>query len=153
MPKDYKAMSLAYQPCNRPLWTEPKKKKKHRGKERPSPRLVKFANKMREKMTPSEAMLDVVLTETLPIHGLKHTSQHVIGHRITDFAIPQHHLAIEVDGEYHFFHGRKDGFRTMQMKKRGWRVIRFTNHAVETDILGVLKEILAACGSQYELAE
>lgn len=107
------------------------------------------ADKMRSKMTDSEIALDIALAETLPRHGLKHKSQWVIGKRIADFTIPSKRLVIEVDGEYHFFRGRQDGFRTQQLKKKGWKVIRFTNHAVDTDIMGVLGEILEACGSQY----
>lgn len=148
--KDYKALSLSYQPCNRPLLGDPKcSKKKHRNRKNPDKHVQRFAAKMRDKMTPSETCLDAVLSEILPRNGLNHESQYVIGKRIADFAIPSKRLVIEVDGEYHFFRGKQDGFRTKQLKKNGWRVIRFTNHAVDTDIIGVIAEILEACGSQY----
>lgn len=157
MKKDYKALSLSYQPCNMPQQAvQPEKKSASRRQRRSSAKyktLMGFAAKNKTRMTPSEKALDVVLSETLPRHNLKHFPQHVAGSQILDFAIPSKRLAIEVDGLYHFFNGRKDAFRTKLLSKRGWRVIRFTNHDVNTDITQVVKDILAACGSEFEITE
>lgn len=112
-----------------------------------------FAKQNRKRMTEAEHQLNEVLNEVLPRHNLKFLSQHVAGRFILDFAIPSRRLAIEVDGEYHFFNGKKDGFRTKCLKKQKWRVIRFTNHDVATNIPQVVKDILAACGSEFEVAE
>lgn len=105
-----------------------------------------FADKGRNNPTPSETALHVALSEVLPRYGIEFRFQHVAGSYILDFAIPKKRVAIEVDGIYHFFQGRKDGYRTKQLKKRGWRVLRFTNYAVETDMPAVIVEILGACG-------
>jgi very-short-patch-repair endonuclease len=154
MAKDYKAMSLAYQPCNMPIQPigEYKRKVKN-SKESMSQKVISgFAKKNRRKMTGSELALHELLEEVLPRYGLVFVTQHVAGEYILDFAILKHRLAIEVDGEYHFFRGRQDGFRTKKLKKRGWTVLRFTNHDVNTDMPSVIRQILAACGTEFETA-
>lgn len=97
-------------------------------------------------MTLSEAALDQVLKEVMPRHNLEYFAQHISGKFIVDFAIPKKRVAIEVDGIYHFFQGRQDGYRSKILKKRGWKVLRFTNFEVDTNMPHVITEICKACG-------
>jgi very-short-patch-repair endonuclease len=68
--------------------------------------------------------------------------QHPIGRYITDFACPAKKLVIEVDGGQHADQAERDGTRTAELTKRGYRVIRFWKHDVLENINGVIEAIL-----------
>ena len=57
---------------------------------------------------------------------------------------PKHKLIIELDGSQHLGHAEYDARRAAQLKKRGYRVLRFWNKDVIHDIDGVLSAIASA---------
>jgi very-short-patch-repair endonuclease len=67
--------------------------------------------------------------------------QFPIGNFIADFACPRARLAIELDGGQHLDQASKDAWRTKLIEQRGYRVIRFWDAEVFTDIDGVLERI------------
>ena len=52
----------------------------------------------------------------------------------------------EVDGDSHAGRESYDAARTVALEARGYRVIRFTNHEVLTNLEGVTRAILIALG-------
>ncbi len=70
--------------------------------------------------------------------------QHAIGPYVVDFCSPAQKLVIEVDGSQHIAQADRDAERTVFLKSKGYRVLRFWNDAVMNDIEGVVQTILAA---------
>lgn len=75
--------------------------------------------------------------------GIKFRRQHPVGNYILDFVSIDKHLVIEVDGGQHNKDRDKiyDQKRTEFLVKHGFRVIRFWNNEVITNIEGVLEII------------
>lgn len=73
----------------------------------------------------------------------KFRRQHCIGDYIVDFVCLGSMLVVEIDGEYHNIEEQKqeDEIRTKALNKLGFRVIRFTNEEVMTDLEYVLEVI------------
>ncbi len=71
--------------------------------------------------------------------GRKFRRQHVIGSYIVDFVCLKARLIIEVDGDSHFEDGREaaDAQRDAYLASRGFKVLRFGNNNVLTNISGV----------------
>ena len=63
---------------------------------------------------------------------------------IVDFACPYAKLAIELDGGQHDQRRALDDLRTERLNGAGYRVIRFWNDEVTTNIEGVLVAIREA---------
>lgn len=60
--------------------------------------------------------------------------QYPIGPYWADFAIPKHKLVIELDGyQYHKDRKEHDQRRDEYMKRRGWKVMRFTYNDVKNN--------------------
>ena len=100
------------------------------------------AVKNRRPMTPAEVRLWQELRgNKLGIHFRR---QHVIGIYIADFVSLKNHLVIEIDGEYHLNPEQQesDRIRTAYLQQQGFRVIRFTNSQVLTDIDSVMSRII-----------
>jgi very-short-patch-repair endonuclease len=55
-------------------------------------------------------------------------------------------LVIEVDGDTHAVQGAYDAHRTALLESRGYRVLRFTNQDVATNLDAVLMTIGEALG-------
>ena len=98
------------------------------------------ARRLRKDATDAERTLWKALRElNLP---LRIRRQHPIGIYIADFAIPAAKLVIEIDGGQHADAVESDANRTSALKDRGYRVIRFWNNEVLTNLDGVLTTIL-----------
>ena len=78
--------------------------------------------------------------------GVKFQRQVVLAPYIADFAARSERLVIELDGDTHGGREAYDGARTRALKDRGYRVLRFTNADVMTNLDGVLHAILVALG-------
>ena len=75
--------------------------------------------------------------------GVKFKRQHIIYDFIADFVCLEKRLIIEVDGAYHFTDNQmeSDAYRTEELERFGFRVLRFTNEEVINDIGKVIKII------------
>jgi len=58
-----------------------------------------------------------------------------------DFFCHKHLLVVEVDGEIHGFQSEHDEMRSEWLQQQGYRVVRFKNEDVISNIDGVLTEI------------
>jgi very-short-patch-repair endonuclease len=69
-----------------------------------------------------------------------------IGSYIADFVCHEARLVVKLDGGQHFSDDaeRADAIRTVAIEKRGYRVLRFSNHDVVTNRVGVLEVIATA---------
>jgi very-short-patch-repair endonuclease len=78
------------------------------------------------------------------LDGLKFKRQVPIGRFVVDFACPEHHLIVEIDGSQHGAADRAahDDDRSAQLQAMGYVVLRFWNSEVLTKIEGVAAAIL-----------
>ncbi len=108
-----------------------------------SPELRQAANSLRERMTPAERTLWEALRER-KLGGLKFRAQHPVGQFVLDFYCPARKLAVELDGSSHDNRAEGDAARTAQLSAYGYRVLRFQNEEVLTDLASVTARILNA---------
>lgn len=104
--------------------------------------LKEYAKNMRNIPTEAEKLLWNALSGK-NLDGYKFRRQHIIGEYITDFICLKSNLIVEVDGLIHQLPDNKqsDADRTAWLEKEGYRVIRFTNNEVLSDLEGVLNSI------------
>ncbi|HEY0112775.1 MAG TPA: endonuclease domain-containing protein [Allosphingosinicella sp.] len=76
------------------------------------------------------------------LEGHKFKRQWTLGPYVVDFCCWEQRLVVEVDGSQHS--DEIDAPRTEWLNSRGYRVIRFWNNDVVTNMDGVLQTILAA---------
>ena len=76
--------------------------------------------------------------------GLKFRRQTWIGHYIVDFICLDRRLVIEADGGQHAGQAEYDESRTTYLAKEGFRVLRFWNNDVLTNLDGVMTVIVDA---------
>lgn len=70
------------------------------------------------------------------VAGQKFRRQHPMGNYIVDFACLEASLIVEVDGGQHADRQEYDRERTAWLEGRGFRVLRFWNNEVLTNIEG-----------------
>lgn len=103
------------------------------------------AQKLRKEMTRQERHLWYDFLKNLPqtVHRQK-----MIGNFIVDFYFPSCKLVIELDGAQHTEPqtAEYDRQRTEFLQAQGWRVLRYDNHAVDTNFTGVCEDILRNIG-------
>ena len=104
--------------------------------------LKDYAKKMRNQPTEAEAALWNVLS-CKNLDGYKFRRQHIIGNYITDFICLKTNLIIEIDGLIHQLPENKesDRERTSWLENEGYRVIRFKNQEVLSNLESVLSKI------------
>lgn len=106
--------------------------------------LIERARQMREKPTPTEALLWEKLRKR-QLGGLKYRRQHIIHTFIVDFYCPAARLVIEIDGSVHAAQEDYDQEREACLKVLGYEVVRFSNKVVEEEMGIVLDGIYDAC--------
>jgi len=97
-----------------------------------------LARNLRRRATDSEK----VLWRRLRDRGLsdrKFRRQHPIGRYVVDFVNLNHRLVVEIDGGQHATQTNDDQQRTKFLAAKGFRVLRFWNNDVLTNIEGVLQ--------------
>jgi very-short-patch-repair endonuclease len=72
--------------------------------------------------------------------GWKFRVQHTIGPFLADFACLERKLIVEADGGQH--DPASDRARTANLRRRGFRIVRFWNHDILQNIDGVVETIL-----------
>jgi 5-methyltetrahydrofolate--homocysteine methyltransferase len=104
--------------------------------------LKDYAKKMRNQPTEAEAALWNVLSGK-NLDGYKFRRQHIIGNYITDFICLKTNLIIEIDGLIHQLpeNIESDRERTSWLENEGYRVIRFKNQEVLSNLESVLSKI------------
>ena len=108
------------------------------------PDSIKHARQNRHLQTPAEARLWQLLRNH-NLDGLKFRRQHPIGCYIVDFYCHDARLVVELDGRSHDEQIGYDAARTAWLEGQGYRVIRFTNQVVMSDVVRVAEVIRAAC--------
>ena len=103
--------------------------------------LKEYASENRKFQTDAERMLWRYLSTNKS--GIHFRRQHIIGCYIADFVCLRKKLVIEVDGGYHSQSEQaiKDYYRTEDLERMGFKVIRFRNEDIETNISLVLDQI------------
>ena len=106
---------------------------------------IDHARALRETATKAEQCVWNFLRNR-KMHGLKFRRQHPVLGFILDFACLEGKLAIELDGGQHNEPEKlaSDAWRTQQLHKAGWRVLRVWNNEVLQNSEGVYAAIEAA---------
>jgi very-short-patch-repair endonuclease len=117
---------------------------------RTSARVQQRAKELRKNMTSAERILWERLRNR-QLAGFKFRRQHPIGTCIVDFYCAGARLVIEIDGGIHLGQAEADANRSQELEAQGYRVLRFTNEQVATDLEGVLSAIQDACQSKAPL--
>jgi very-short-patch-repair endonuclease len=81
------------------------------------------------------------------IEASRFRRQHPIGPYIADFACVENKVVIELDGGQHQEQVSYDERRTAFMQAQGWRVLRFWNNDVLSNLEGVLARVVDALGA------
>ena len=109
--------------------------------------LIQRAKRMRHEPTEPEQLLWSAL-RARRLDPAKFRRQVVIGNYIVDFACRTPvNVVVEIDGETHDFQQKYDGRRTVDLEALGYRVLRFTNTEVMTNLGGVLASIAETIAS------
>ena len=76
--------------------------------------------------------------------GVKFRRQHPIGPFIVDFCCVERALVVELDGSQHAERSAADERRTIFIERSGYRVLRFWDNEVLSNLYGVLERISEA---------
>jgi very-short-patch-repair endonuclease len=100
------------------------------------------AKKLRANTTPHERILWRALKE-LPIKGTHFRRQAPIGPYVIDFFCPAKRLIVELDGGHHNEDAvvERDSERQAWLEQQGYRVIRFWNSEVTSNLNAVMEQI------------
>ncbi|RZI44572.1 endonuclease domain-containing protein [Herbaspirillum sp. HC18] len=101
------------------------------------------ARSLRRDMTLAEHKLWQALRGK-QMEGRRFRRQHPIGPYIADFACAESSLVIELDGGQHQEQKEYDERRTAFLHFHGWKVLRFWNNDVLSNLEGVLASVVDA---------
>ena len=106
------------------------------------PSLVNKARALRHRETETEQIIWSWLRDN-KIDGVKFRRQQPVGKFIVDFVSFEKKLVIEIDGGQHSFELNKteDEARKQWLESQGFRVIRFWNNEVSSNLEGVILQI------------
>jgi very-short-patch-repair endonuclease len=91
----------------------------------------------------TEAELDLwQLLRSRQLSGIKFRRQVPIGPWIADFVCFEHMLIVEADGRQHA-DSHHDAIRDVDLRRRGFRILRFWNNDILVNPNGVLEKILS----------
>lgn len=101
-----------------------------------TPQVKHFAIELRHDLTPAERKLWTHLRNDQL--GVNFRRQHAIGPYIADFCCFEQKLIIELDGGHHLEQAACHAERTAFLESQGYRVLRFWNQEVLTNLDGVI---------------
>ncbi len=104
---------------------------------------VQRARQLRKNMTDAERLLWSRLRRK-QIRGLRFRRQHPIGPYIADFACTERRLVVELDGGQHLRRKPQDAARSRCLGEKGYRVLRFWNTDVLTNLDAVVHAVASA---------
>jgi very-short-patch-repair endonuclease len=107
--------------------------------------IVTRARRLRRDSTDAEMRLWLKLRDRR-LAGFKFTRQHSIGPYVADFVCRDRKLIVEVDGGQHAGNVH-DRIRDDNLSAQGYRILRFWNTDVLSNMDGVLTTIVAALES------
>ena len=111
--------------------------------------LKEYARENRKNPTEAEDKLwQLVRNSKL---GYRFRRQHAISRFIVDLVCIERKLVVEIDGGIHETQKREDAERTAIIQYEGFKVIRFSNEAVLTDISSVLEKLKSELASVSSL--
>ena len=112
----------------------------------PGSKIHRVARVLRRNRTPAEEALWNRLCERQL--GFRFRRQFPIREFIVDFCCCEQRLVVELDGSQHGddAHAVADGERTALLREHGYRVIRFWNEEVLTNLDGVVEKVLMELG-------
>jgi very-short-patch-repair endonuclease len=118
-------------------------------RKRPTWRLTPQARKHARALRRDSTRAEQVIWRAVRAHRLNNVGfrrQTPIGPYIVDFVSHSAKLIIELDGGQHFDtpHEQRDARRDMFLGSKGFRVLRFSNHDVLTNLEGVWTVIASA---------
>jgi very-short-patch-repair endonuclease len=103
-------------------------------------KLVGLSRNLRKRQTDAEKLLWRHLRGK-QVEGFRFRRQQPIGRYIVDFVCLEKRLILEIDGGQHDIENDKDQERTNWLMSEGYRVLRFWNIDVLTNLEGVLETI------------
>ena len=106
--------------------------------------LTQRARTLRKDSTDAERLLWQQL-KAKQMLGLKFRRQEQIGYYIADFVCYEVSLIVEADGGQHLENWESDDVRTNWLHSQGFKVVRFWNNDILTNIEGVLEVIRLDC--------
>jgi very-short-patch-repair endonuclease len=111
------------------------------------PEIQQASRHLRRALTPAESKLWQAL-RSRKLGGLKFRRQHPVGPFILDFCCPACKLIVELDGAAHdeTEQAERDETRSAQLIAYGYRILRFRNEEVLTDLISVLDRIASTAG-------
>jgi len=107
------------------------------------PRLTERARTLRKNLTDAEKYLWKHLRMN-QLDNLRFRRQAPIDQYVVDFICFEKRLIIEADGGQHN-DSESDRIRDSYLKEQGFRVMRFWNHDILSNVQGVLEMIRASC--------
>jgi len=102
------------------------------------------ARNLRKKSTDAEKLLWTHL-RAKQLEGLKFRRQEPIGNYVVDFVCFSERIIVEVDGGQHATERDKDDERSRWLEGQSFKVLRFWNSEILTNIDGVLEIIRENC--------
>ena len=102
------------------------------------------AKNLRKNLTDTERLLWEYL-RSKQLEGLKFRRQEPIGNYIADFVCFEKRIIIELDGGQHAVNKEKDRKRDTWFEGQGFKVLRFWDNEVLTNLHGVLEVIRSSC--------
>ena len=101
---------------------------------------IKLAKNLRKNATPQENHL---WYDFLSKYVVRFQRQKAIDNFIADFYCHKARLVVEIDGSHHYSEEgmKSDEFRTEILEGYDLKVIRFTNHQIDTNFYGVCNYI------------
>ena len=108
------------------------------------------ARNLRKRLTNTERFLWSKI-RARQIEGCNFRRQTPIGKYIVDFVCHEQRVIVEVDGGQHSENVEQDFIRDKWLREQGYRILRFWNNEVLTNIEGVLEVIRDNCKSHPPL--